>query len=135
MSKLKGSPACLDCGVLHGRRPQAALCLPCRHTRRLTRNRTPKYRAYQTRWNRSARAKITKGRWYEMHREQRLAELRVRYASLPKVPRVVSCATLLCPNTFIRPKRNRRKFCLECVLIFHGASYARHRLDWIPVAA
>lgn len=128
MSRLKGSPTCLDCGVLHGRTPQAALCRPCRDSRQQRRRDTPRYRAMQARWNRSAKAKIVKGRWYERHGAAQRAIMRARYAAEPKTPHIVKCATLLCEQTFVRTRPGTRKlFCDPCAAVHHGRWYLRRR--------
>lgn len=129
MSKFKGSPTCIDCGVLHGRPPQASLCLGCADSRKLKRRDTPMYRAYQTRWNQSPKAKLRKGVWYERNRERCLARLKAwhKERQAEKVPVPTKCHALLCENTFIRVKGSHRMFCDPCALAFYGPSYLRHR--------
>lgn len=126
MAHFRASPTCLDCGVLHGRSKPAFLCLDCKHKRRLERNRSEKYRAYQVKWNRSPKAKIVKARWERAHPNWRKPVVRP--------PAVRSCATLLCENTFIRPKASHRKFCQECQIANYGKGYilklARQSRPW-----
>ena len=129
MSRLRGSPACLDCGLVHGRAPQASLCLPCRRARRLVRNRTPKYHAYQDHWNRSPRAKIIKARWERRHPEARLASL-ARSRARRRGPHLVPCQVFGCENAILRVRSSHAFMCLDCAADNYGASYVRTRAEW-----
>ena len=95
----------------------------------MRRRDTKKYRGYQTKWNRSARAKIVKGRWEERNRETRRTMAKVQYQArrAERPTKQTRCYSDLCENTFIRTSGSRRQFCDPCALTYYGVAYLRTR--------
>lgn len=120
-------PRCPRC---EGAKPKLRrFCDPC--TRVLRADSLRRYYlksggAAQHRYGNSPKGKLSRAAYAETHAES-VRAAKMRYARRHAAAgRIVQCASVLCPGTFIREARNgARLFCNGCRVLFYGQHYTR----------